>query len=485
MNRSILIIICDFLLVSLLAFSTADLGKLAEEGTTPEGRPIIATNAPENGKSKDLAAVMKLALDEEKDRRDLLLSELASTRTTASEREKQVRKYEQELKAQTQNFQQTLQEREREALQLKQQGTELQTQYAAAQSNLQTLGQKLQAISADASTSKEKLAATEAELRKRAEEAAAIQRQLAELAKSNQVAVSERQQLAGKLQVAEIEKQNAARQVAQFQEQVQIERAEKDKLADGVKTLAVNSGALVQEIRENRPLAPNTIFSDYLANRVMATINGTRPGIFVGEATKQKETRTVLVSDGTNTFALCHVEDTPVTFWTPGTEWQRFAGTLGRNNAAVPIRSLSFHFRDPRVVIMPVTAAEAQQLGGKVYQTSSTPFKFQDVVLAGVGDDYYGECRFEIDTATPGYLKLDRSVVKGLFGKFNPSRGDLVFSRTGELLGIMANNTYCLMLRSFETAATFPFGSDLSNQSVGPTLSAFQSAILRMPLKLQ
>jgi len=500
MNRSILIIICDFLLVSLLAFSTVDLGKLADEGTTPQAKTMFETNAPESG--KDLAAVMKLALEEEKGQRDQLLDELTTTRNTAGEREQQMKKYEQELKAQSQTFQKTLQEREQEAAQLKQQRAQLEKQFAVAQSNVQTLNQKLQTTSADALMSKEQVAAMEGELRKRAleraEEAAVLQQQLSELSKSNQVAESERQRLATELQLAEAEKRYAVRQVAQFQEQVQAERAEKEKLADGVKTLAIKSGELsdgvktlaiksgelTQEIRENRPLAPNTIFSEYLANRVIAEINGTRPGIFVGETTRRKDTRTVIVSDGTNTYALCHVEDTPIALWNPGTEWQRFAGTLGRNGSTVPIRSLSFHLQDPRILFMPVTKAEAEKLGGKIYQTSSSPFKFQDVVLAGVGEDYYGECRFEIDTGTPGYLKLDRSVVKGIFGKFNPSRGDLVFSRTGELLGIMANNTYCLMLRNFEAAATFPFGADVSNLSVGPTLAAFYSSIVRLPLKL-
>ena len=39
---------------------------------------------------------------------------------------------------------------------------------------------------------------------------------------------------------------------------------------------------------------------------------------------------------------------------------------------------------------------------------------------------------------TPEYLKMDHSVVRGLFGKFNPSHGDLVFNKSGELLGVMA-----------------------------------------------
>ena len=61
--------------------------------------------------------------------------------------------------------------------------------------------------------------------------------------------------------------------------------------------------------------------------------------------------------------------------------------------------------------------------------------------------------------------------MKGLFGKFNPSRGDLVFSRNGELLGIMANNTYCLVLHDFTAVATFQFGPDVRAQHTGETLS--------------
>ena len=82
---------------------------------------------------------------------------------------------------------------------------------------------------------------------------------------------------------------------------------------------------------------------------------------------------------------------------------------------------------------MPVSADEAERLGATIYRISSSPFKFQDAVLVGAGEGYYGECRFEIDLSTPEYVKLDRSVLRGLFGKFNPSRGDLVFSKTGEL----------------------------------------------------
>jgi hypothetical protein len=106
-------------------------------------------------------------------------------------------------------------------------------------------------------------------------------------------------------------------------------------------------------------------------------------------------------------------------------------------------------------------------------------------VIVGAVEQYYGECRFQIDVSTPGYLKLDSSFLKGLFGKFNPSRGDLVFSRTGNLLGVMANSSYCLTLTSFDITATFQFSKDVRDQRTGDTLSRLYDKMNGFPAKLQ
>ncbi len=479
MNRSILIVICDFLLVSLLAFSTVDINKTTNEGVPRQVKTTIATNQPDN--RRDLAAVMRLALEEERKGRDRLLGELNKTREEASrqqallsEREKQV-----------QTFRQELQQKEQQTTQLEQQQTKLQQEYAAAQTNIQTLSQELQSSSTEAVISKEKLAAMQAELRKQAEQAAALQQQLGQLAKSNQVAVSEKQRLAGQLQVAEAEKRMATEQANRMQEEVKVERAEKAKLAEGVKALATRSDQLAQEIREGRPLASNTIFEEYVTNRVLASFSASRAGFLGMESNKRTETETVLVTNGTNTVALCHVQDTPLTFGYPGTDWQGLSGTLNRRTTLIPIRLFSFYQLDPRIVFLPVTPAQARQLGCKVYRASTDPYKFQDAVVVGAQEDYYGDCKFQMDLTAPLYVKMDRNSLKGLFGKFNPSHGDLVFSRTGELLGVMANNTYCMMIKNFNATATFQFSPDVRSQETGATLERLYSLIAKLPSKLQ
>jgi hypothetical protein len=472
MNRSILIVICDFLLVSLLAFSTVDINKVAQQGPRSVSLTLSQPTNQADTAHEDLTAVMRVALDDERKHREALLAQLAS-------REKQVQAIQQEL----QNKGQEAEKLQQQQSSLQQEQSTLQQQVAAAQAAVQDLNQQLKVSSTDALISKEKLAAMEAELRKKADQAANLQQQISSLEKTNLLVLNEKTQLAGQLQVAQAEKRAATEQAVRMEQEVKVEREEKAKLADGVKALASRSGELTKEIRENRPLAPNTIFNDVVTNRVQARFAAYRSGL-IG-TNKRKDTETVLVTDGTNTFALCHIDDTPLSLWAPGNDWESLNGSLARNTAAVSMQSLSFYMNDPRLVLMPVTKADAQKLGSKIYKISPDPFKFQDAVLIGTREAYYGECKFEIDLTTPEYVKLDHNFLKGLFGKFNPSRGDLVFSKTGELLGVMANGTYCMMIQNFNVAATFNFGQDVRSQHTGDTLSFLYAQVAEKPLKLQ
>lgn len=193
----------------------------------------------------------------------------------------------------------------------------------------------------------------------------------------------------------------------------------------------------------------------------------------------------ILATDGTNIFSICHVEDTPFNFWTPGIDWEKMTGAFGRSSVQFPINRLSFYLLDPRVVMIPVSREQARRLNCKVYSIATDRFRFQDAVLVGAKEGYYGESKFQIDLSAPQYVKFDRSLFRGLFGRFNPSRGDLVFTKTGELLGIMANSSYCIVLHNFTPAATFQFGENTGSQNTANVLSMFYRQIMQLPQKLQ
>ena len=85
MNRSILIVICDFLLVSLLVFSTPDISKVTDQDSPRNLKFEMATNQVDS--DKDLTAVMRQALEEERRNREQLLGELTRARATLNQEE--------------------------------------------------------------------------------------------------------------------------------------------------------------------------------------------------------------------------------------------------------------------------------------------------------------------------------------------------------------------------------------------------------------
>ena len=261
MNRSILIVICDFLLLSLLTFST-DINRMADEDTAPPTRVVIATNeAPAAG--QDLVDVMKRALEEQRHGQEQLEQQLAAAKLAANEQQAQMDRRQQENR-------------------------QLQQYYATAQTNLENLNQQMQDAAARSRTLQQQLATTQAQAQQQSELAAALRLQLEQFARTNQMAQAEKQQLAHQLQLAEVRAQSAAQQAALMQQEVQAERAENVKLAEGFKTLATNSSRLTEEIRSSTPLAPNTIFSEFVSNQIAANIVASRSGLLGRNVTDSK-----------------------------------------------------------------------------------------------------------------------------------------------------------------------------------------------------
>jgi hypothetical protein len=72
-----------------------------------------------------------------------------------------------------------------------------------------------------------------------------------------------------------------------------------------------------------------------------------------------------------------------------------------------------------------------------------------------------------------------------MFGDFAPKRGDLVFAKSGELLGIMVNNDYCAVLKNFAAMKTIRTGPDVRNQATAALFDELIARVRGMPIKLQ
>src|SRR5690606_5623626 len=103
----------------------------------------------------------------------------------------------------------------------------------------------------------------------------------------------------------------------------------------------------------------------------------------------------------------------------------------------------------PRILMVEIDRATAEKFETKIYQLAQDPFKFPEAVLINSDGEYYGESAFTVDVEKPGYVQIPSRIMSRIFGEFSPSSGDLVFSKTDELIGIMVNNDYCALIDNF------------------------------------
>jgi X-X-X-Leu-X-X-Gly heptad repeat protein len=469
MNKTLLLIMCDFMLLNLLALTRWEKAEPSQT-QLETAAPRSAANAP--AVNADMVELMRISLEDEKRAREQLAGQLSST-------------------------QGSLEEREKNLAALQQQKGQLEGALSATQSSARDLEKRYSAASQDAFLSKEQLAKLQRELEEKRAEAERQQAELARMERQNAEARQRIENLNVAVRVAEQEKQIIAQNLTEAKQQVEVERMERVKvqeqtaqltqgvgqLSQGVGQLTERSGVLTQEIRDNRPVNPNVIFSEFMANRVQTDITARRPGIF-SPSLKAKQNQTVLVSDGNQVYALMHLSDTPFTLSEVPADYDQVTGRLTRGGSETPITELHFLRLDPRVVLAPVDANLAAQIGGKVYQVSKEPFRFPDAVLVRSDDGRYGDTSLRIDASNSNYVKLDNRISTRLFGEIAPKRGDLVFSKTGDIIGIMVNNDYCAVLGDFAAAYTLKTG-DNPEPKTSAILSDIQSRWTRLPIKLQ
>jgi hypothetical protein len=168
-----------------------------------------------------------------------------------------------------------------------------------------------------------------------------------------------------------------------------------------------------------------------------------------------------------------------------GPDWHSLTATLQRGNTRLPLSQLWLLRSDIRIVVLPIPEAAVNTISTRIYNLTAEPAKFQEAVLVGAKEGYYGEVEFRLDPALPQYVRMQTRPVGRIFGKFSPTRGDLVFTMQGDLLGIMVNNTYCLLLSSVQPARTVRLGENIADQRTGRIGGEVAARVQALPFKLQ
>lgn len=479
MNKTLLLILCDFLLLNLLALTRWE--QVDEQLVSTEIAPVGTADGrrPEPADT-DLLAALNLSLEEERQLRDAVDTELEDTRRTLESRDETL----EEREARLTRLETELENQERDLENATRQVTESRLDLNALADRLSRTAEEATEERIRARRLQEELAAQQAEARK----LAGSVRQLEE---EKAVANSEIQSLETRVEVVETERTYLRENITSLEGEIEAVREEKmhlqqqtGVLAEGVTRLADRSADLTEEIRSNTPINANTLFYEFLDNRVLGSFRAARSNIF-GPVTRETDSRTLLAGDGERVFALFHVDQTVFAQRDSGADWASLSGSLTRGSASMPVESVGFLARDGRIAVVEVAPDQVQALGTKVYLTALEPFKFEEAVLVNGEGEYYGETAFKVDPRTPGYVMMESKIISRMFGEFSPSTGDLVFSKTGELLGIMVNRRYCALIENFLTVGSISFGTDLADQPTSETLGALKSRVAALPEPLR
>jgi hypothetical protein len=463
MNKTLLLFVVDFLFLNLIALTRWEKSEPAH----PRQPPVNEISANTVSKDQDLVEAMRQSLADEQLSQQALEQKLASQDSTLSARERALG-------------------------QLQSDSLKLSAQLVDTQKSQADLDVKYQAQTQENSLTRSQLAQLQRELEDKKAESDRQKESLSALENQQADARKQIEGLTVAVAVGEHEKQQLTEKADELQGQVQTERTERIKveqatnqLAQGVGELAQNSGELTKEIRDNRPITANILFNDFLANRVDTTFTATRKGLF-GNTDRDKDTKTIFTTDGKQVYALVEIEDTAFSLREVNSDWEKVtAAFAGPSNYRTSGSTIEFLEADPRVVVIPVDAQQVSALGVKVYPLATDPFKFPEAVLINSGGKGYGELGFKLDADHRGYVRVDNRLFKRMFGDFATSAGDLVFSKSGELLGIMVNSDYCLLLGDFTPMVTIPAGEDKPTQHLGSLLDSLSARVMQMPIELQ
>ena len=549
MNKTLLLIICDFLLLNLIHFTAWD--NIDPDSSVPGvgGTETLGSGMGDHSQDLELIKLMLAQSEQERSattqKLDITEEELASTTKRLDKTEKALGNVEENLgnkeaalgNAEKMNLailseyeqfkdaaQKEAKENTEENQALVKKVTELNANIDGLNFTLNTTSNKLTNAEITANDLDKKLAAAVA-LADREKQAAMAAKKEAGMARTEATAAKAVAAKAN-VQIAQantraVAAQSAAKERVQAAEvrakeaQVKTDEANKakagaeQKLAvaakenTSLKEVVVNERTdkqIAQKAHEealrqlgDKPINANMMATLYQQNHVDFATRATRTFSKPNLTTKTVLIEVMEYDPNTRknlpyVHAITHVKETPLRIAANAIGWKETHGHLSKERGKVHnLHHVRFLKSDPRIIVAPVgppNSAQVTALGVKPYKLAKKPFKFPKAFIMKKDGRKFGEVIFQMDPKNRDYVKLDKSFIRSMMGEFSPTQGDLVFSQTGELLGIMANSRYCHIIQKVTPAAAVMFGKNDSD-GMAATLAQMNRLIASKPYELR
>ena len=517
MNKTLMLVICDFLLLSMLALARFDPPKEAATAT------LDATASSATAEA-ELIELLEESLQSELSSRQNLTEDLTETRESLQQKARALAEREAALEAtQTDLAASTAQaeelarskaqiEAEQAALaaekaRLEAESTQLaarfdrtRTELEASKSQQVELVSTLGQLKAQSSVTQEKLNQTEEELIAR--EIALAEREAAlKAAEADKAALqAERETLNLQLEVAQAElrllEQNLSQEQTekqQLQEEKELAFARADRLTEnvsqlgqGVSTLTQASEDIKKEIEAARPQTMSEIFTRFQNHRASLRFTATERGLFGAESIKTYESKSILIRDESGaTYLVTHSANSPFAFGKNANNLLAASLEVSLANRRFPVSQIGFLSADPRILFVPLPQSLVDASGLETFPLALQPERWEEAVLVKNDESNFGRTGFRRLTESERFLKMDRPALGQLFADFASSRGDLAFTKNSQFIGLLTDTEHAVVINDFLASAITRLGKGFDPEQNAATLDRLRDRLQQLPQKVR
>lgn len=482
MNRSLLLVVCDFLLLSILALARFDVPKdavIAQDDQKVVSKEVVERIS--DGENYDdvvaeLEATNETLLENLSSDKNDLVEQKLKLEAEIAQRQKELEQKELEIASKDaviEGNEEALDLAKKEAQQLEAQRKEIERKReellqsnAASKKELELLAKNLE----QAKKKSEELAEMKSKKEKEAEAARLELAASVERAKAQELAASEAKAL---LMEEKKRSDELLASAAKIDQKIDTLNKGLDGVGQDLKSVGeglagvgekistvsqdVQESVEVQKenfskLNERQTRSVNEIFTRYEENKVNLELTFSHKfGITQSVREDKFSVDTILMVDGNFVYALVHAKDSPFRVEFNPRRLVSVTGTISGDRLSKPLEVKEIAFMDdPRILIVPLYAnpQELTKSGLELFKAPQNPFLFDDAVVVDVKDSRFGQTKCLRDEKDGRYIEVDEKHFAFLTGAFNPGKGDLVFSQKAELLGIMVNGDYAFHVKN-------------------------------------
>lgn len=246
---------------------------------------------------------------------------------------------------------------------------------------------------------------------------------------------------------------NVSEEVAGVGDKVQNVTERVADIDQTVAETAAEQRQTLDQITERQAKSINEIYTNYEKNRVKLTMTYRHKGGFLGkEKDDVFETDTIILQDGSFVYSLVHVRNSPFRLEPAPRKLTSVTGTItGKGiEKPIPVGQVAF-MDDPRILIFPIyekPESLREKYGLQLFSTPKNPHMFAEAFVVDTDKRNFCQTEFTRDGNDGRYIRVRHNKFTFFTGKFNPGKTDLVFTKSGDVLGVMVNNDYAFHVQN-------------------------------------